>query len=59
MKKYSVVFNCLPDNTYALVCKSWELNEEGNETNVVALTKVSLTLEEVLTEMNNFLSNAN
>jgi len=59
MKKYSVVFNCLPDNTYALVCKSWELNEEDNETNVDVVSKINLTLEQVLTEVNKFLGNAN
>lgn len=59
MKKYSIVFSANQDNLYALVCKSWETDESGNEINVVTKVKSELTLDQVLVEMNNFLGNAN
>lgn len=59
MKKYSIVFSANQDNLYALVCKSWETDESGNEINVVTYVKSELPLDIVLVEMNNFLVNGN
>jgi hypothetical protein len=50
--KHSIVVNHIQNDLYALVIRSWELDEEGNQINVVSLTKTNLTFNEVLEKIN-------
>jgi len=45
-KKYSIVINYI-NGAYVMVFKSWDLDEEGNNINVINFAKRNLTLKEV------------
>lgn len=57
MVKYSIVINCIKDDIYALVLKSWELDVNGNQINVKSVTKSNLTIEQAMSETQNFVNN--
>jgi hypothetical protein len=56
-KKYSIVINNIQGESYALVLKSWLNDIEGKEIDVVTVTKINLTLQECITESQNFINN--
>lgn len=56
MRKYSIVINCIRDDVYALVLRSWELDAEGQQINVQSVTKSNLTLEQAMSEAQTFVN---
>jgi hypothetical protein len=53
-RKYSIIKNHIGNDLYALVLKSWLLDEEGKETDVKSVVKSELTLEQCDEEELNF-----
>jgi hypothetical protein len=49
-RKFSIIKNHIGNDLYALVMKSWLLDEEGAETDVHSIVKSGLTLEECNSE---------
>jgi len=45
-RKYSIIKNHIGNDLYALVLKSWLLDEEGKEIDVKSVVKSGLTLEQ-------------
>lgn len=45
-RKYSIIKNHIGNDLYALVLKSWLLDEEGKEIDVKSIVKSGLTLEQ-------------
>jgi hypothetical protein len=52
MKKYSIVINHIQNDLYALIVRSWELDEEGNQINVNGYTLTNLTFNQVVEKIN-------
>ena len=48
MKKYSIIVSASLEGKYSQVFKSWELDEEGNEINVVTDIQIEKTLAEAM-----------
>jgi hypothetical protein len=59
MKKFSIIINHLSNDLYAIVLKSFELNENNEEINVDSLVQSNKTLEECLLLQNNFINGSN
>jgi len=55
MRKYSIVINYI-NNSYALVLRSWEVSETGEQVNVESVIKADLTLEQAMTEAQTFIN---
>lgn len=53
-RKYSIIKNHIGNDLYALVMKSWLLDEEGKETDIKSIVKSGITLEECDEEELNF-----
>jgi hypothetical protein len=55
MKKYTIIISHTSKDMYAVVLKSFELNEDGNEVNVHSYSKSNKTLQECLTIQKDFI----
>lgn len=53
--KYSLILNYIGNDLYAVVMKSWELNEDGEQINITSKTKVGLTLQQAIDLQLNFI----
>ncbi len=53
--KYSLILNHISNDLYAVVMKSWELNEDGEQINITSKTKVGLTLQQAIDLQINFI----
>lgn len=47
--KYSIVISNIQDDLYALVCRCWQIDSEGNQVNVDYLNMVNLTIQQAQT----------
>jgi len=45
-RKYSIIKNHIGNDLYALVMKSWLLDEEGKETDIKSVVKSGISLEQ-------------
>ena len=54
--KYSIVISNIQDDLYALVCRCWEFDTEGNQINVDTLNLVGITIQEAQTYAVEFVS---
>jgi hypothetical protein len=52
--KYSLILNHIENDLYAVVMKSWELNEDGEQINITSKSKVGLTLQQAIDLQINF-----
>ena len=52
--KYSLIINYIGNNQYAIVMKSWELNEDGEQINITSKNKAGLTLQQAIDLQINF-----
>lgn len=59
MRKFNIIINHLSNDLYAIVLKSFTLDEEGKQTNIETLVKSGLTFQESLTLQNNFINGNN
>jgi hypothetical protein len=55
MKKYSIIINHIWNDLYAVVLKSWSIDENGIETNIETSVKTDLTFEQAIGEQTKFL----
>jgi hypothetical protein len=46
--KYSLIINYIGNDQYAVVMKSWELNEDGEQINITSKSNVGLTLQQAI-----------
>lgn len=53
--KYSLILNHIGNDLYAVVMKSWELNEDGEQINITSKSKVGLTLQQAIDLQLNFI----
>lgn len=53
--KYSIVISNIQDDLYALVCRCWKLDDEGNQIDIDSLNKVGITLQEAQTYASQFI----
>jgi hypothetical protein len=55
--KYSIVISNIQDDLYALVCRCWEIDAEGNQVDVDYLNMVNLTIQQAQTYAVQFVEN--
>jgi uncharacterized protein affecting Mg2+/Co2+ transport len=55
--KYSIVISNIQDDLYALVCRCWEIDAEGNQVDVDYLNMVNLTILQAQTYAVQFVEN--
>jgi uncharacterized protein affecting Mg2+/Co2+ transport len=55
--KYSIVISNIQDDLYALVCRCWEIDAEGNQINIDTLNKVGITIQQAQTYAVQFVEN--
>lgn len=53
--KYSLILNHIGNDLYAVVMKSWELNEDGEQINITSKNNVGLTLQQAIDLQLNFI----
>ena len=53
--KYSIVISNIINDSYAVICKAWKLDQEGQEYDVRTLNKSNLTLEQAQLVADNFI----
>lgn len=53
-RKYSIIKNHIGNDLYALILKSWLLDEEGKEADIKSVVKSGLTLEQCNEEEQKF-----
>ena len=53
--KYSLILNHIGNDLYAVVMKSWELNEDGEQINITSKSNVGLTLQQAIDLQINFI----
>lgn len=56
MKKYNIIISHTGSDLYTIIVKSFELLEDGTETNINSLIKVEQTLQDCLKLQNNFIN---
>ena len=56
MKKYNIVISHTGNDLYTVIVKSFELLEDGTETNINSLIKVEQTLQDCLKLQNDFIN---
>jgi len=53
--KYSLILNHIGNDLYAIVMKSWGINEDGEQINITSKSKVGLTLQQAIDLQLNFI----
>jgi len=53
--KYSLILNHISNDLYAVVMKSWELNEDGEQINITSKSNAGLTLQQAIDLQLNFI----
>ncbi len=58
-RKYSIVINNIQNDLYALVLKSWLLDNDNKEYDIKTETMVGISLTHCITITQNFINNGN